>query len=482
MMFVILDKAPYSTADNPGIEKWRFYTDGWVEDSPIIDSDGTIYFGGNYGGLPWYLFAVNPDGTEKWKYKTGGLIWGSSPAMAEDGTIYVGSWDTKLYAINPDGTQKWATGSGGSIASSPAIADDGTIYFGTMSSGNSIIAMNPNGTIKWKYQTGYSIVSDPAIADDGTIYIGSGDTYFYAINPNGTLKWRFKTGDIIKAHPSIAEDGTIYIASFDHNLYALNSDGSLKWSRSSGYSGSSSVAIGEDGTLYFGGDKLYAAYPNNGTTKWSFDLGNRVTGKSSPAVSADGTIYVGLEFSYGDGGEIIAINHHGTEKWCKRIAGHWVESSPCIAEDGTIYIGSSDTISSGYLHAFSPQESNTPPGTPIITGPTTGNAGVEYKYTFFSVDPDNNPVSFYLEWDDGTNPSWSKEYASGETAKIKHTWNNQGSYTISVKARDTFDGESGWAYFDITMPRNKIISKDFFIQFLQNHPNLFQLVRFLLKM
>ena len=48
---------------------------------------------------------MNPSGTLKWKYKTGGSIW-SSPAIGSDGTIYVGSWDGNLYAINPVGTLK----------------------------------------------------------------------------------------------------------------------------------------------------------------------------------------------------------------------------------------------------------------------------------------------------------------------------------------------------------------------------------------
>ncbi|MGB4374776.1 MAG: PQQ-binding-like beta-propeller repeat protein [Defluviitoga tunisiensis] len=39
---------------------------------------------------------MNPDGSLKWKYKTGGLI-NSSPAIGSDGTIYVGS--DCLYAI-----------------------------------------------------------------------------------------------------------------------------------------------------------------------------------------------------------------------------------------------------------------------------------------------------------------------------------------------------------------------------------------------
>jgi outer membrane protein assembly factor BamB len=45
-----------------------------------------------------YLYAINPDGTLKWKYLTGSAME-SSPAIASDGTIYVGSGDNYLYAI-----------------------------------------------------------------------------------------------------------------------------------------------------------------------------------------------------------------------------------------------------------------------------------------------------------------------------------------------------------------------------------------------
>ena len=42
----------------------------------------------------------------EWKYATGGVV-GSSPAIASDGTIYVGSHDHKLYALKSDGSLKW---------------------------------------------------------------------------------------------------------------------------------------------------------------------------------------------------------------------------------------------------------------------------------------------------------------------------------------------------------------------------------------
>ncbi len=88
---------------------------------------------------PWPMFRGNPmhtgraphivllnkniitRGILKWKYKTGDWIR-SSPAIASDGMIYVGSWDHYLYIINPDGTLKRKYKTGGPIASSVAIA------------------------------------------------------------------------------------------------------------------------------------------------------------------------------------------------------------------------------------------------------------------------------------------------------------------------------------------------------------------------
>uniref|UniRef100_UPI003467EF7C Cell surface protein n=1 Tax=synthetic construct TaxID=32630 RepID=UPI003467EF7C len=77
-----------------------------------------------------YLYAINPNGKLKWKFETGGSVH-SSPAIGQDGTIYVGSNDHYLYAINPNGKLKWKFETGGSVHSSPAIGQDGTIYVGS---------------------------------------------------------------------------------------------------------------------------------------------------------------------------------------------------------------------------------------------------------------------------------------------------------------------------------------------------------------
>ena len=475
-------RSPYSTAHIIGLEKWRFRASEGVDGGPIIGDDGTIYFGDKEG----HVYAVHPNGTLKWEYHTGYHFITSAPALAEDGTLYVGSWDHYLYAFNSTtGVRKWKFNARGTIAGSLAIADDGTIYFGTMwdtATGHRIWAVNPNGTEKWQYKTGNDITSDPAIGDDGTVYIGSMDDYLYAMNPNGTLKWRFKTGDYIKGPASIADDGTVYIGSFDDYLYALYpNNGTIKWKCKVGYGTESNPSIAHDGTLYVGSyKKFYAVYPN-GTIRWSFDIGSTTEiSWSCPAISADGTIYIGTQIGSVAGGDIIAINPDGTEKWRKRICYEWIRSSPCIAEDGTVYIGSVYDMGWGYLHAFGPVESNSPPNAPTISGETNGHAGEEYPYKLHVVDPDNNPISFYIDWGDETHTGWTSERASGENCYYGHTWSEQGNYTIRAKAKDVLGEESDWGYLEVTMPMNQQSQNWWFLQFLQNHPRMFPILRFVL--
>jgi len=319
--------SPYNTSLNLGKLKWSFTTNSDVFSSPAISSDGTIYV----GSFDSKLYAINPDGTEKWNFTTGSIVR-SSPAIGSDGTIYVGSDDFKLYAINPDGTEKWNFTTGSKVYSSPAIGSDGTIYVGSFD--NKLYAINPDGTEKWSYATGKGIFSSPAIGFDGTIYVGSHDGNLYAINPNGTRKWSYTTRYSVFSSPAIDSDGNIYVGSY-WKLYAINPDGTEKWSFTTGSSVYSSPAIGSDGTIYVGShdSRLYAINPD-GTKKWSFKAGSDVC--SSPAIGSDGTIYVG-SWDY----KLYAIKPDGTKKW-HFTTGDWVYSSPAIGSDGTIYVGSDD--------------------------------------------------------------------------------------------------------------------------------------------
>ncbi len=467
-----IGRTTYSTANNPGLEKWRFQT--WisgVDSGGIVTDDNTIIF----GSKDYRVYALFPNGTLIWKYNTGGRIF-SDPAIAADGTIYITSCDHFVYALYANGNLKWKFNTGEIISASPVIAPNGTIYVGH--SQGRVFALNPNGTEQWHYDLPNDIYGSAALGFDGTIYIGCWDNNFYALNPNGTFEWSFHTGNHVKGVPSVAPDGTIYFGSWDGYLYALYSNGTMRWRCSVGSGTETTPAIAADGTIYVGGDELYAVYPN-GTMRWAFYLGSydRHIFTSCPAVAAEGTIYVGVDIGDVDGGEILAVNPNGTERWRKVISDEWVDSSPAIAADGTVYIGSTGLYYGNGLHAFGAIESNEPPNPPVIDGATKGDSGTEYVYKISSIDPDNNPVQFYVDWGDGTTNDWSYEQASGQHIWLYHTWKNDGIYMIKAKARDSIGAESNWTTIEVTMPFSYEPQFPFIQWLLTRFPNAFPFLR-----
>ncbi len=473
-------QSPYSTVYTTGVEKWRTKLAGLVEGGPVIDKNNVIYVGSNN------FYALYPNGTIIWNYWVEGWI-STSPAIDENGIIYIGSESAMpnyLYAFYPDGTLKWkyVTSSTGDIHSSPVIGNDGTVYFGDEDA--NINALYPNGTLRWKYHTLGAVLSSPAIGDDGTIYCGSHDGGLYALDPDtGIVIWRFATGGWVRTAPCIAEDGIIYCVSLDNYLYAVNPNGTMKWKTF--VNAGTSPTIGQDGTIYAGWDNLYAINPADGSIKWVFNLGpNRVIEGSTPAHSADGTIYCGVIIRVNDmsqGGEIIAINSNGLEKWRKTIASYEIDSAPAISEDGNIYVGSSWLPNDGYLHAFGPLDSNAPTA-PTITGQTSGKIQKTYTYTFTSTSPLGNDIYYTVDWGDGTTTDWLGPYASGETLTLNHSWGSKGTYLIQARAKDTDNLWGPWGSLSVTMPCSYDMPfMNFLEKILERFPHAFPILRYFLE-
>lgn len=311
-----------------GSLRWSYATADVIFSSPAIALDGTVYV----GSADKFVYAFTPTGTLKWTYSLG-YFTTSSPAVGPDGTIYIGASDSKLHAIKPDGSAKWQCLLTGFALSSPSLPANGDVYIGT-SSGN-FYSISSAGAINWMYTTGGAIVSTPAIAANGTIYVGSGDKNLYAFDAAGMLLWYFTTGATIKSSPAIAQDGSILFGSQDFNLRCLDTAGNLKWSYATGGMVDSSPTIAADGTIYVGSadKKLHAINPD-GTPKWSYLTGDVVW--SSATITTDGTLYFGSNDKH-----LYALDSAGNLLW-KSITGNWVRSSPAIGQDGTIYVGSHD--------------------------------------------------------------------------------------------------------------------------------------------
>ncbi len=275
-----------------GTLKWQYPINGWSESCPTIDDNGTIIVATAYGD-PNYIYAIYPNGTIKWRYWIGGATdILSSPVIGSDGTIYFGCGQS-IVALFSNGTLRWQHSTNHLVYSSPAIGDDGTVYCGCHDT--CLYALYPNnGTEKWKFHTGDWIRVSPCIADDGTIYCVSLDGYLYAIHENGTMKWR--TWVEAGTSPTIGQDGTI-CAGWS-KLYAVNPDGSVKWVfDSAGGIEGGTPCTSKEGIIYFGSSSGYCVAVNpDGTEAWREPIGQC---QSAPAIGEDGTIYIGS--MHGDG-------------------------------------------------------------------------------------------------------------------------------------------------------------------------------------
>jgi hypothetical protein len=119
---------------------------------------------------------------------------------------------------------------------------------------------------------------------------------------------------------------------------------------------------------------------------------------------------------------------------------------------------------------------NNPPDKPYINGTKEGEIGIEYDYTFVSTDPEEDDLYYYVDWGDNNTEQWLGPFASGQELKLNHSWVETGEYIIRARAKDTFDEESSWRIFTVTMPRNKIVTSSILYQFLERYPFLIKLL------
>jgi len=278
--------------------------------SPAVDPDGYIYLGGNLLSAPTNqrgkVFAFSPTGNPLWTYSTWSAFY-SSPTVA-GGAIYIGCDDGNLDSLSPLGDHlNWGAliNASGELESSPAVDGNGALYVGGVGRMVSLQTASP-GTQRWSRATsdfGNNVESAPAVSGDGaTVYFADAEGIVYALaTADGAVRWTHPGLGTVPpsmrtSSPAVGADGTVYVGGENGKVSALDSaTGDVKWSYATGGAVYSSPAIGADGTVYVGSDdyKLYALNGATGAFRWSYLTGGRVS--SSPAIGADGTIYVGSE-------------------------------------------------------------------------------------------------------------------------------------------------------------------------------------------
>ncbi len=325
--FLLLLLAVKADAEMPlATNLWSFplvtsYPYNYSQSTPALAADGTIYLG-TFDGT---FFAVTPAGKEKWRFKAGREIK-SSPAIADDGTIYFGSRDRAFYALTPAGKLKWQFATGAWVDASPALAKTGVIYFGSWD--KNFYALNPDGTLKWKLAVGAIVDSSPAIAADGTIYFGAHDKKLYALNADGTVRWKFTASDVINSSPALGADGDVYFNSVDGVFYRLTADGQERWHYRIGSPAEGSPVLADNGNIFLAAGTNVVILSPTGTKIWSWPAPDRM--EETP-LATQGTVCFSAPWR-----QLWARQLDGAELWRGQFLEN-LSTSPVINDQGTVY-------------------------------------------------------------------------------------------------------------------------------------------------
>jgi outer membrane protein assembly factor BamB len=267
---------------------------GGFSDGPTVGANGVIYVPSGEG----YLLAVIPPGAIlparlKWSFQTAPANLQarcdrdlrSMPAIADDGSIYVGGDDPdgKIWKINPANGNNDALiqidpaatptkdcNSTADTNSTPAIDQArGHVYIasddGHLHAFNLALSQHLWSASTGSASTGTPEDSLPAInPSDGTVVIGSGDNTVYAVRSTGAVKWSTTPcpGKVVDSSAAISGNGLAVIGSLC-GLFAYRiSTGAVAWKFST-HQVEFSPAIGPNGTIYYPSDRLFEAKESN---------------------------------------------------------------------------------------------------------------------------------------------------------------------------------------------------------------------------
>jgi|GEM_PF-3906669 len=402
--------------DEFGVTEWTEIVGGQGIDrvwSALENSQGNFIVGGGLGRPGTYddkmaLWCFDPQGNIVWNRTYQDYQQWGRPCMleVEEEHIMVSGWSEQgflLFKMDFDGELVWSK----------------TYDIGGAGGANDICRSD----------------------DDGFVLYGEGgndeyelwDGIFVKTDSQGNLEWLSRVGG------DAAEEG-----------YSLckDSDGSF-------------ISIGHSRSFGLGLQIYVAKVDSDGEERWFKTFGNQGmdTGFDICAAGLEGCVAVG---STNNQVYVFRLDSNGNMLWSKEIGGSDADSGIRVeptSDGGFIVGGNTQSFGDGandfYLIKLSGEIDNSAPSSPSVAGESQGKIKTEYTYEISSIDPEENEVFLFVDWGDDTNSGWLGPFDSGESVEVSHLWDSKGSYTIRVKAKDSFGAESDWSSLPISMPKSR---------------------------
>lgn len=446
----------------------------WISNADIYDGYDAMKIYEDYVYVSGYDWDPEEDTTTsivcKIDTNDGNLIWKTSLLLFED--------PNRIYDIE--------------------VFDQGIYVVGYLEYTNNyfLCKLDFNGDISW-----HQIITNE---EDQILYgIATDNTYLYLCGKIGILPqqpriikmdtdgneiWEktYKPGYIIGE--IVIDNGFMYCVGSTGNpqdfvLMKIDIEGNQIWNRTCGgpeYEIAAGITV-KDGYVYatgIGGHGYLVKYDIAGELQWETNTGIYVNGLD--VVIHDGYAYTACHVYNSNTGWEGALFKYDLDSNLVSYLTYPSSSSGRDLEiyDGYLYMTSFDYVLKYDMYQNLDNNKPSKPSTP--SGPTKCWPIFSYDYKSTATDPDDNLVSLDFSWGDDTFSSM-RWYDSGTEITASHRWIERGNYEIKVRARDEFGFVSEWSDpLPIIIPRNKAINTPF-LQFLENHPNLFPILQLLLQ-
>jgi len=189
----------------------------------------------------------------------------------------------------------------------------------------------------------------------------------------------------------------------------------------------------------------------------------------------DGRYVVGICDNYGsfsgtmDDILLVKITEDGLVEWEYLIEEEGVQIPTTVrqtSDEGFVVSGRTATMghtnSDGIMVKVSAIENQIPDKPDRPSGKKKIMPGAKYTYKTSTSDPDGDQVYYLWDWGDGNFSEWLGPYNSTEVCEADNYWEKDGTYNITVMAKDSNGGESEWAdTLRVTTPKNKAFNYNF---------------------
>jgi hypothetical protein len=330
--------------------RWSFdVASDLVRHRAAVAGDGTVYLNDVAGRL----YALSADGGLRWIFQAGARGGVGPVSVGADGTVYVAGSVPKdpaqvcadanvtqvdaVFAVNPDGTQKWVfddTCQG--LIAGPNTGPDGRVYAVTNKGGLGAFALSAEGALDWNAgnfseanPTGFEIVFGTSAAGEPRQFFqfSQNDVHFqaqlFAYSLTGTQVWARGTSK--GAQPAVGPASSNVFFSTEYGpggqIRSYTPGGVHRWFSNIYPEVHMSVLdSGPDDTVYVAQDNYFlnAIDPGSGSIRWTYHELTAVFGP--PVASPDNRLVLsGGKHNSGRPGLVWAVGINGALLWKQQL-------------------------------------------------------------------------------------------------------------------------------------------------------------------